>query len=243
MCEPQLRTPWICRRSLHAETEMRVSSSDGGSRLGQPVHQEVAFLEVGQQLAARASARPSSPTSSMTPAVTRAGSGRRISPSEHEPVAALEARASPGTPGRTSLPRESNDQAQRRGHRQRHDHRHQHSQPVGEDERPEEGARQALEEEHRHHRHDIDDRRVGDRLCGPRPRPPSTIAEGGLRRCPAARAWRNRRTMFSTSMMASSTTTPTATTRPASTITFTVCPGHIAARAVRRPGTAGWRSG
>ena len=41
---------------------------------------------------------------------------------------------------------------------------------------------------------------------------------------PAARAWRNRRTMFSTSMMASSTTTPTATTRPASTITFTVAP-------------------
>ena len=43
---------------------------------------------------------------------------------------------------------------------------------------------------------------------------------------PAARAWRNRRTMFSTSMMASSTTTPTATTRPASTITFTVAPAR-----------------
>ena len=43
---------------------------------------------------------------------------------------------------------------------------------------------------------------------------------------PAARAWRNRRTMFSTSMMASSTTTPTATTRPASTITLTVAPAQ-----------------
>ena len=39
---------------------------------------------------------------------------------------------------------------------------------------------------------------------------------------PSRRAWRNRLTMFSTSMIASSTTTPIATTSPASTITLMV---------------------
>ena len=43
---------------------------------------------------------------------------------------------------------------------------------------------------------------------------------------PSARAWRMRRTMFSTSMIASSTTTPMATTRPASTITLSVAPAR-----------------
>ena len=41
---------------------------------------------------------------------------------------------------------------------------------------------------------------------------------------PSTRACRTLRTMFSTSMIASSTTTPIATTNPASTITFTVSP-------------------
>ena len=41
---------------------------------------------------------------------------------------------------------------------------------------------------------------------------------------PAARACRSLRTTFSTSMMASSTTTPMATTNPASTMTLTVAP-------------------
>ena len=36
--------------------------------------------------------------------------------------------------------------------------------------------------------------------------------------------WRSRRTMFSMSMMASSTTTPRAITRPASTIVLIVAP-------------------
>ena len=39
---------------------------------------------------------------------------------------------------------------------------------------------------------------------------------------PAARAWRRRLTMFSTSMIASSTTTPIATTSPARTMTLIV---------------------
>ena len=43
---------------------------------------------------------------------------------------------------------------------------------------------------------------------------------------PTARACRNRRTMFSTSMIASSTTTPMATTSPASTITLSVAPAR-----------------
>ena len=41
---------------------------------------------------------------------------------------------------------------------------------------------------------------------------------------PSERARRNRRTMFSTSMIASSTTTPMATTSPARTITLMVAP-------------------
>ena len=41
---------------------------------------------------------------------------------------------------------------------------------------------------------------------------------------PSLRAWRRRLTMFSTSMMASSTTTPIATTNPARTITLMVAP-------------------
>ncbi len=41
---------------------------------------------------------------------------------------------------------------------------------------------------------------------------------------PPARASRSRRTMFSTSMIASSTTTPMATTNPASTMTLSVTP-------------------
>ena len=44
---------------------------------------------------------------------------------------------------------------------------------------------------------------------------------------PAARFVRMRRTMFSMSMMASSTTTPTATARPASTIVLTVAPRSV----------------
>ncbi len=40
----------------------------------------------------------------------------------------------------------------------------------------------------------------------------------------AARSWRMRRTMFSMSMMASSTTTPTAMTRPARIITLIELP-------------------
>ena len=43
---------------------------------------------------------------------------------------------------------------------------------------------------------------------------------------PSARACRSRRTMFSTSMIASSTTTPMATTNPASTITLSVAPAR-----------------
>ena len=41
---------------------------------------------------------------------------------------------------------------------------------------------------------------------------------------PSLRAWRSRRMMFSTSMIASSTTTPSAITKPASTIVLTVAP-------------------
>ena len=41
---------------------------------------------------------------------------------------------------------------------------------------------------------------------------------------PSRRAWRRRRTMFSTSMMASSTTTPTAMTKPARTMVLSVAP-------------------
>ena len=44
---------------------------------------------------------------------------------------------------------------------------------------------------------------------------------------PAARFVRMRRTMFSMSMMASSTTTPTATARPARTIVFTDAPRSV----------------
>ena len=41
---------------------------------------------------------------------------------------------------------------------------------------------------------------------------------------PAARFWRRRRTIFSTSMMASSTTEPRATMKPASTMVLIVAP-------------------
>jgi hypothetical protein len=72
----------------------------------------------------------------------------------------------------------------------------------------------------------------------------STEASNTIRKVeavlPAARAWRNRRTMFSTSMMASSTTTPIATTSPARTMTLTVAPAasRIRTAATRESGMA-----
>ena len=93
---------------------------------------------------------------------------------------------------------------------------------VRQHQRLEERAGQALEEEDRHDRDDVDQRRVGDRA--------SHLHRGveddseGRRLAASARAWRSRRTMFSTSMIASSTTTPMATTSPASTITLIVAP-------------------
>src|SRR5437879_6211863 len=48
---------------------------------------------------------------------------------------------------------------------------------------------------------------------------------------PCRRCWRRRRTMFSMSMMASSTTTPTAITNPAKTIVLMVTPCRYSTRA------------
>src|SRR5215204_4455870 len=55
------------------------------------------------------------------------------------------------------------DQAQRWRHGQRHYHRGEHRKPVGEHQRLEESTREARQEEHRHDRDDVDQRRVGDR--------------------------------------------------------------------------------
>ena len=101
----------------------------GRARLAEPVHQEVALLEVGEQLASERSGRPAAPARIVTRAIAIAGCGRRISGREHRPVAALE------HPQQRRLPSHQpssgqQQQAQRRGERQRHDHRHQHGERV-----------------------------------------------------------------------------------------------------------------
>ena len=73
--------------------------------------------------------------------------------------------AAAATRAAAACPSREQDQAERRRDRQRDQHRHQHRQPVGEHERPEERARQALQEEDRDDRHDVDHRRVGDRAA------------------------------------------------------------------------------
>ena len=49
MCEPKLRTPGIARSSRLAARTIRASSGREVPGVGHPVHQEVAFLELGEQ--------------------------------------------------------------------------------------------------------------------------------------------------------------------------------------------------
>ena len=49
MWAPKLRTPGIARSSLLASVVMRTSSGCEVPGIGQPVHQEVALLELGEQ--------------------------------------------------------------------------------------------------------------------------------------------------------------------------------------------------
>ncbi len=121
--------------------------------------------------------------------------------------------------------------------RERDHHRRQDGQAVGHRQRPEERGRHAAHEEHRHQHHRDDQRGVDDGLAHLERR-----LEDDRRRtwrgCPSPRCWRNRRTIFSTSMIASSTTTPIAITNPARIIVLIVAPAP-AAPPPPRPATAG----
>ena len=112
-------------------------------------------------------------------------------------------------------------QRQRRRDRQRDDQRGQDRQHVGQRQRPEERAGQAVEEEDRQE-HQHDDQAGVDDGAADFERGVEHDVERGVADSPAARFSRSRRTMFSTSMIASSTTSPSAMTRPASTIVLSV---------------------
>ena len=78
MCEPQLRTPSIWRRSWQAETEIRVSSPTEVPGWVSQCIKKSRSLKLGNSWLPSVGTA-STPTSSITPVVTRAGSGRRIS--------------------------------------------------------------------------------------------------------------------------------------------------------------------
>ena len=105
------------------------------------------------------------------------------------------------------------DAGQRRRDGQRHHHRGQHGQRIGDGQRLEEGARTARHEEdrqQRRRRRSASRRRSALRTSSEASRMMLAV-DCAL---PSARCWRRRRTMFSMSMMASSTTTPRAMTKP-----------------------------
>ena len=136
---------------------------DRRRRLGEPVHQEVAFLEVRQQLRAGRH-------------VGRHAQGedqsRRNDRRSGEVHHTLERCAVPPlqrAEDRRLLVAQAaavqHEQAECRGHRHGDEHRDQDGQTVREHEWLEERTGQSLEEEHRDDRHDVDDRCVGDRTA------------------------------------------------------------------------------
>ena len=113
-------------------------------------------------------------------------------------------------------------EAERRREGQRDEQRGKDGEHVGESEGSEEGPRQSLEEEDRQEDQHHDQRAVDDRAPHLE-RGGEDDLEGGAWAA-AARFWRSRRSMFSTSMIASSTTSPSAITSPARTMVLSVPP-------------------
>ena len=106
------------------------------------------------------------------------------------------------------------DQAHRRRHGERDDHRGERAPArttVASGRKND--ARQALEHEDRRDRDDLDQRRVDDRAADLERRVEDDPARSTCCR-PSARCCRSRRTTFSMSMMASSTMSPRAITKP-----------------------------
>ena len=155
-------------------------------RLGEPVHEEVALLEVRQQL------RPQRRVDEQArqrrherEADRRAGAAQ--DDAQHRAVAALED-AQQRRLARAHAARE-HEQAQRRRHGHRDRHRDEHRERVGEHERLEERSRQPGQEQHRDDRDDVDDRRVGDRgphLDGGVEHDPERRSRRAARRAPGA---------------------------------------------------------
>ena len=224
MCEPKLRTPGIARsswlacdgdaahrleRGARASRPSASGSRSPGSRAGTPRRAAATASAVGDER--RPPARRSPAAAGATNARQHA---RGSAPSSQRDERRLARRS--------AAPRQQ-QQRQRRRDGQRHQQRGQDRQHVGQRQRPEERARPA-----RRGRTPAGTpaRRSGwrrPRRCALRARRrarPGRPAAG----CAAARFSRSRRTMFSTSMIASSTTSPSAITRPASTIVLSVPP-------------------
>src|SRR5215212_7377969 len=128
--------------------------------LGHPVHEEVPLLEVRKQGLPERWRHHDAGQHDDGGGGDR-GPRRTDHPREDRAVAALEHPQQGGFP--VPVPPRQEDQAQRRRHGQGDEHRHEHRQPVGEHERPEERTGEAPQEEDRHYRDDVDQRRVGDR--------------------------------------------------------------------------------
>ena len=140
---------------------------------------------------------------------------------QHPPISRLEA-ANEARLTRVEVLRQEQERQCRR-HRERDRQRRKDGEHVRQRQRPEKGARQSLQHEdgHEHHARRSSCRR-GRRSAlpsMPRARRGSPTADSPTGDSAAAAC-----TMFSTSMIASSTTSPSAMTRPASTIVSSVPP-------------------
>ena len=121
-------------------------------RLLDPVHQEIVFLEVRQELFAEEGERHR--RREERGGDDRQGPPRRRDQSREEPpVSPLERADQRGFPFGRRLRQEH--QRQRRRHDERHEQRRDDGQHVSQRQRPEKGTRQTIEEEHRQeHEHD-----------------------------------------------------------------------------------------